>query len=58
MARVSVSASATAVRLRAAAERPDAGRSAVEEAVTARLDGADVKVSVRTHRFRPEGAVL
>ena len=58
VARVSVSASATAVKLRAAAEQPDQIASAVEQAVTARLDGADVRVSVRTQRFRPEGAVL
>jgi Family of unknown function (DUF6286) len=58
VARVSVSASTTTVRLRAAAERPDAVAPAVEEAVTARLAGADVKISVRTHRFRPEGAPL
>ena len=58
VARVSVSASTTTVRLRAASERPEAVAPAVEEAVTARLAGADVKISVRTHRFRPEGAPL
>ena len=58
VARVSVSASTTTVRLRAAAEDPDRVASAVEEAVAARLAGADVKLSVRTHRFRPEGAQL
>jgi hypothetical protein len=58
VARVSVSGSPSAVRVRAGAEHPDGVAAAVEEAVRSRLDGADVRLSVRTHRYRPEGAEL
>lgn len=56
--RVTVNASRSAVRVRVASDRPDEVAGSVEEAVKSRLAGADVSVSVRTHRFRSEGAEL
>jgi hypothetical protein len=58
VARVSVSGSRSTVKVRAAAEHPDTVAPAVQEAVSSRLEGADVRVSVRTTRYRPEGAEL
>ncbi len=58
VARVSVGGSRSAVKVRAAAEHPDDVGPAVDQAVTSRLDGAEVRVSVRTTRYRPEGAQL
>ena len=58
VARVSVTGSRSAVKVRAAAERPEDVADAVQEAVASRLAGADVRVSVRTTRYRPEGAQL
>lgn len=58
VARVSVAASRSAVKVRAAAEHPEHVTEPVQEAVASRLAGADVRVSVRTTRYRPEGAQL
>jgi hypothetical protein len=58
VSRVSVAATRTAVRVRAAADHPDQVAGPVEEAVRARLAGAQVKVTVRTHRLPSEGAEL
>jgi hypothetical protein len=58
VARVSATGSRSTVKVRAAAEHPADVAAAVEQAVTDRLDGAEVRVSVRTTRYRPEGAQL
>lgn len=58
VARVSVAATRTTVRVRAAADRPEEVAGPLEEAVRARLAGAQVKVTVRTHRLPSEGADL
>lgn len=57
VARVAVSSSRSAVRVRVASDAPDRLAGPVEEAVRDRLDGARVKVTVRTTRVREEGAV-
>ena len=54
---MAVSSSRSAVRVRAAGDAPDRLAGPVEEAVRDCLDGARVKVTVRTTRVREEGAV-
>lgn len=58
VARVSVTSTRSAVRVRVATDNPDEVSGPVEDAVRSRLEGAGVSVSVKTHRYRSEGAEL
>jgi len=58
VARVSVTSTRSAVRVRVASDNPGDVSGPVEDAVRSRLEGAGVTVSVKAHRYRSKGAEL